>query len=212
MLPAPRALLRTLLAALLPVLLVSACGAGPSGVVDLGPAPGRGGLSPTQGGAPDAPQTFREVRIYYLTGVAGALRVVPETHSVLRTPRVATSALEELVHGTPQRPEDRTPFPRAARILAVTISEGVATVDWSPEVLAARVSAEEEALGIRSAVLTLTEFPSIVSVRFTVEGRDRGPVPGGRLIEDWWGHVGLSAQPWSRDASRRLLRPAASPS
>ena len=97
-------------------------------------------------------------------------------------------------------------------LLAVTISGGVATVDWSQEVLGATVPADEEALGIQSVVWTLTEFPSIDSVRFTVEGRDRGQVASGRLIENWWGHVGLGAQPWTRDAAQQLLRAAASPS
>jgi spore germination protein GerM len=163
-------------------------------------------------GATDPAQTFREVTIYYVTGNEGALKLVPETHSVPYTPRVATSALDELVHGTPHQADHSTPFPRTSNILAVTISGGVATVDWSQEVLGATVPADEEALGIQSVVWTLTEFPSIDSVRFTVEGRDRGQVPSGRLIENWWGHVGLGAQPWTRHAAQQLLGLAASPS
>lgn len=200
---------RRILPAIMLSVLAGGCGSGPSTVVDLGSAPGQPGVSPL--GATDPALTFREVKIYYLAGSEGALRLVPETHSVLSTPRVATSALEELVHGTPQHVDHSESFPRTSRILSVTISGGVATVDWSQEVLGATVPADEEALGIQSVVWTLTEFPNIHSVRFTVEGRDRGQVPGGRLIENWWGHVGLGAQPWTRDASQ-FLGPSASPS
>jgi len=190
---------RRLPAIVLPALLAFGCSSGPSGVVDLGSAPGQPGVSPLS--ATDPTQTFREVTIYYVTGIEGTLKLVPETHSVPYSPRVATSALDELVHGTPHQGDHTTPFPRTSNILAVTISGGVATVDWSQEVLGANVPADEEAMGIQSVVWTLTEFPNIHSVRFTVEGRDRGQVPGGRLIENWWGHVGLGAQPWARDCS-----------
>jgi hypothetical protein len=37
-------------------------------------------------------------------------------------------------------------------------------------------------------------------VRFTVEGKSSGTL-GGRKIEDWWGHVGLSWQPFERNAA-----------
>jgi hypothetical protein len=208
--PHRHSFVRMLPATFLPALLAFGCSSGPSRVVDLGSAPGQPGVSPP--GATDPAQTFREVTIYYVTGNEGALKLVPETHSVPYTPRVATSALDELVHGTPHQADHSTPFPRTSNILAVTISGGVATVDWSQEVLGATVPTDEEALGIQSVVWTLTEFPSIDSVRFTVEGRDRGQVPSGRLIENWWGHVGLGAQPWTRHAAQQLLGLAASPS
>ncbi len=190
--PRRHSFIRMLPAIVLPALLAFGCSSGPSGVVDLGSAPGQPGVTPP--GATDPAQTFREVTIYYISGNEGALKLVPETHSVPYTPRVATAALDELVHGTPHQADHSTPFPRTSNILAVTISGGVATVDWSQEVLGATVPADEEAMGIQSVVWTLTEFPSIDSVRFTVEGRDRGQVPSGRLIENWWGHVGLGAQ------------------
>lgn len=145
------------------------------------------------------------MRIYYLTQRQEELRLVREAHAVPNTPRIAAAALEELVHGAPHRPDHWTPFPAAAQILSVTISEGVATVDWSSQVLDANVGAEVEALGIQSVVWTLTEFRSITGVRFTVQGQDRGTTENGRMIEDWWGHVGLGGQPWRRDETLRVL-------
>jgi hypothetical protein len=72
-------------------------------------------------------------------------------------------------------------------------------------VLTAKVGAEAEAYGIQSVVYTLTDLPRIEKVRFTVEGRDSGTASNGRTIEDWWGHVGLSGQPFSRDGTLRIF-------
>ena len=53
------------------------------------------------------------------------------------------------------------------------IEDKVATVDWSAEVLEGSGGARVEELAIQSIVYTLTEFPTISSVRFTVEGKAR---------------------------------------
>lgn len=174
--------------------------------------PGGGSPTPTSTpiatapASPTAPAT-REVTIYYLIGSGTDLWLAPERHRVPVTTRIATRALEELVHGTAQDPDHFTPFPNKARINSVTIANGVATVDWSAEVLEASAGSTTESLGIQSVVWTLTEFTSIRRVRFTVEGKDRGAASNGRTIEDWWGHVTLSGQPWDRDPAIDVLEP-----
>ena len=65
---------------------------------------------------------------------------------------------------------------------------------FPPEVLRANVGSSGEVLGIASIVNTLTEFPSIQKVSFTVDGQAAKAM-------DWWGHVGLSEQPFKRDLS-----------
>jgi hypothetical protein len=164
--------------------------------------------SPEATGSPTtAPSDTTEVTLYYL--VSGKIRIylAPERHRIAKTQAIARAALEELVHGTAQDPDHTTPFPRAARINSVSINGGIATVDWSAEVLNASVGAEQEERGIQSAVYTLTEFPTVRSVRFTVEGKDRGTASNGRVIEDWWGHGGLAQQPFRRAEEVGLLEP-----
>ncbi len=146
------------------------------------------------------------VTVYYVTQRSGRFQLARESHFVEATPRLATAALEELVHGVPFDSQNTSPYPKASQILSVTISNGVATVDWSANVLTANVSGEYEAIGIQAAVWTLTEFSSINKVRFTVEGRDRGTASNGRTIEDWWGHVGLHGQPFTRDSSISVVK------
>jgi germination protein M len=148
-----------------------------------------------------------KVSIYYLVSFKNRLFLAPERHVAARNAAIARTAVEELVHGTAQDPDHTTPFPRSARINSVTTASGVATVDWSADVLAAGVGAQVEALGIQSVVYTLTGFPSIKKVRFTVEGKDHGTASNGRTIEDWWGHSGLRDQPWVRDPAIDVLEP-----
>src|SRR5207253_11159159 len=72
--------------------------------------------------------------------------------------------------------------PAPTEIYTLSLHDALPILDWSPEVLAARVSAEEEALGIRSAVLTLTEFPSR-SEEHTSELQSRGHLVCRLLLE-----------------------------
>lgn len=175
-------------------------------------SPARPGSAPPQATpATSSPATgseeTTEVTVYYLVQGKNSPYLAPERHRIARTPAIARAAMEELVHGAALDPDHTTPFPRAARINSVSISGEVATVDWSAEVLTASVGAEGEARGIQSAVYTLTEFPTIRSVRFTVEGKGSGTASNGRTIEDWWGHVGLAGQPFRREPAAGLLEP-----
>ncbi|MFY9586614.1 MAG: GerMN domain-containing protein [Actinomycetota bacterium] len=174
-----------------------------------GPAAGPGNTLPATpaSSTPTASPGTTRVTIYYLASGTSRAYLAPERHTIARTPAIAKAALAELVHGTAQDPDHTTPFPSTATINAVTISNKVATVDWSAEVLTASAGAETEKLGIQSIVYTLTEFPTITKVRFTVEGKASGTASNGRAIEDFWGHEGLIGQPWDRDPQIDVLAP-----
>ena len=174
------------------------------------PAPRPGSTPPASSPTPThsaSPVSTTNVTVYYLVPFKDDVRLAPERRRVAKTAAMARSVIEELVHGTPQDPDHSTPFPKASTINSVIVQEGLAIVDWSADVLEASVGAEVEAMGIQSAVYTLTQFPSITKVRFTVEGKDRGTASNGRTIEDWWGHAGLAGQPWDRDAAIDTLEP-----
>jgi germination protein M len=163
--------------------------------------------SPSPTATATTPVETTRATIYYLVSYRNKTYLAPERHTVAKTETAARTALDALVHGTAQDPDHTTPFPRTATINSVTIANKVATVDWSAEVLNATVGAQVEALGIQSAVYTLTGFPTIAKVRFTVEGKDHGAASNGRAIEDWWGHVGLTGQPWDREPALDVLEP-----
>lgn len=172
------------------------------------PQGGGGTATPSPAAQPTSPhRETTVVTIYYLIDSEGQMWLAPERHEVADQPRIARAALEELIHATPQDPDHVTPIPDDARILDLGIRNGVATVNWSVEVLGASTGSEGEALGIQSIVWTLTEFPTVERVRFTVEGKAKGVASNGRVVEDWWGHVGLYDQPFDRAEAIEVLEP-----
>lgn len=163
----------------------------------------QGGQQPAQPGpvnpAPVEP-TKMDVAVYYLKTTQTEAYLIREVHQVDKTAEVAKAALNELISGTPTTAGASRVMPTGTKILGINITEGLATVDFSAEVLRANVGSSGEALGIASIVNTLTEFPTIQKVAFTVDGSaDKGM--------DWWGHVGLYEQPFQRDLSS-VLEPA----
>jgi len=145
--------------------------------------------------APKPPEKM-SVAVYYLKMTANDTYLVREVHEVPRTLGVAEAALQELITGTPKTPGAFKVLPPKTRIRGISIGEGLATVDFSREVLEANVGAAGEALGIQSIVNTLTEFPAIKRVAFRVEGRLD------EAARQWWGHVGLYQQPFTRNLSK----------
>lgn len=169
--------------------------------------PPRASPSPSESPTPTAPPETSTVTVYYLVDSAGRTWLAPERHEIPEQARIGRAALEELIQGSAQDPDHVTPIPTDAQILDLTIEDGLATVDWSADVLEANVGSGAEALGIQSIVWTLTEFPTVDRVRFTVEGRGQGTASNGRAIEDWWGHVGLYEQPFRRAKAIEVLEP-----
>ena len=147
----------------------------------------------------DSAQTM-EIAVYYLKSTDKEIYLVREVHQVEKTTEVAQAALNELIKGDPVTPGAARVLPEDTRILGINIDNGLATVDFSPEVLRANVGSSSEGLGITSIVNTLTEFPTIQEVAFTVDGQVENAM-------DWWGHVGLYEQPFQRDLAN-VFEPA----
>ncbi len=138
-----------------------------------------------------AKQTM-DVAVYYIKSTTNDMILVREVHTVAKSAGIARAALNELISGTPLTEGAQRVLPAGTEILGLTIKDGLATVDFSQEVLNANVGSTGEALGIASIVNTLTEFPTINRVQFFVEGSAENGM-------GWWGHVGLSEQPFQRN-------------
>jgi len=173
------------LALLLVVALCFAPGCGQKSVKDKTPSP-----------TPEPPKEKEvSVAVYYLKFTAADAYLVREVHKVKTTKDARIAAVEELIRGTPTTPGATTVIPLDTKVLGIKVDNGLATVDFSREVLKANVGSSGEALGIQSIVNTLTEFPDIQKVSFTVEGKVD------EQTRDWWGHVGLYDQPFERNLS-----------
>lgn len=134
--------------------------------------------------------------VYYVKTVDNDDYLVREVHRVPYTNEVAQAALNELISVAPTTDGAGRVLPAQTKVLQVSIQDGVATVDFSKEVLRANVGASYEELGIQSIVNTLTEIPGIEKVSFLVEGQLEPEAM------NWWGHVGLYTQPFTRDEAR----------
>ncbi len=135
-----------------------------------------------------------DIAVFYLKDKDDNMYLVREVHTVPKSEGVAMAALNELISGTPLTEGAIKVLPVDTKILGISIKDGLATVDFSEEVLSANVGSSGEALGITSIVNTLTEFSTIQKVQFTVEGSAEDAM-------GWWGHVGLQDQPFVRDLS-----------
>lgn len=147
--------------------------------------------SPTPNSSESPAAQTMDVVVYYLKSGTPDNYLVREVHTLPKSEGVARAALNELISGTPTTEDAYRVLPADTKILGIKIEDGLATVDFSKEVLYANVGAAGEGLGIDSIVNTLTEFPTIEQVAFTVEGSAENGM-------EWWGHVGLYDQPFSR--------------
>ncbi len=164
--------------------------------------------SPQLPDLPDAPDTqpppvddppaaqVAQAAVYFVKITDTDAYLVREVHAVPAAERIEIAALEQLIHGEPVTEGAFRVLPPDTRVLHIAVVDGLATIDFSREVLNANVGAAGEALGIQSIVNTLTELPEIEQVMFLVEGELD------ERAQDWWGHIGLAdVQPFQRDLS-----------
>lgn len=137
-----------------------------------------------------------DIAVYYVKFSDSDVFLAREIHRVPFTEDGPRAAVNELISGNPKTPGAARVLPTGTSILGLKINDGLATVNFSKEVLNANVGSSGESLGIQSIVNTLTEFPNIKEVSFQVEGKAEG------RAMDWWGHVGLYQQPFKRNLEK----------
>ncbi|MBW6469546.1 MAG: GerMN domain-containing protein [Coriobacteriia bacterium] len=107
------------------------------------------------------------------------------------------AALDELFKG--KKIEPVTPLGAITdqvEVYSVDVDEaGLATIDFSKEILGLDAPEEYLRLLIAAMAQTLIQFDDVEAITFSVEGRTSGEVDGKR-IEDWWGSVTLAEGPW----------------
>jgi hypothetical protein len=115
------------------------------------------------------------VRAYfYLGGEPGSAGLLAVLREVPQTKAVATAAMHALIAGpTSTQSGDRqitTAVPTGTQLLDIAIDGSVATVDLSSEFESGGGSASV-LTRLGQVVYTLTQFPSIDSVKFEIEGK-----------------------------------------
>lgn len=133
-----------------------------------------------------------EVLLYFPVGD----ELIAEPHDIpieKNMPRAAVQAIfttELKLRTTPD-------VPPGVKVLNVTVEDGLATVDFSREILAYRETPEKtQKLAVAAITSTLAEFPHIKKVQFSVEGKRSGKIDG-KDIGEFWGHVKIKdTKPW----------------
>jgi len=143
------------------------------------PTPG-GTASPTPDGSaepsPTAPVETTTIRAYFFLGSFthdGGL--VPVLREIPKTQAVGAAAMNALLAGPNEaemtaRPAMSTAVPEGTRFLGLSIEDGVATVDLSREFESGGGSAS--VIGrLAQVVYTLTQFPTVDTVTFKLDGQ-----------------------------------------
>ncbi|HLX35702.1 MAG TPA: Gmad2 immunoglobulin-like domain-containing protein [Candidatus Limnocylindrales bacterium] len=116
------------------------------------------------------------VRAYfYLGSFTGDSGLVPVLRSVPKTASIGTAAMLQLLLGPNAtelgaRPAMYTSISASARFLGLSVSNGVAIVDLSKEFETANDNATLDQR-IAQVVYTLTQFPTVTSVAFELDGQ-----------------------------------------
>ena len=142
---------------------------GPSGEPSSGPSG-----SPSGSPSPSTPVETMIVRAYYVLGGApGVTGLVPTLRVVPKTSGVARAAMEALLDSGTIRDaysQISTAIPPTTTLLGISIKDGVATVDLSRDFASGGGSASSF-LRLGQVVYTLTQFSTVRSVLFQVEGQ-----------------------------------------
>ena len=130
----------------------------------------------------EAPAETTDVVVYFARGeqVGAAHRVVPAK------PRIGSTALEALLAG-PTRLEQEaglaTEIPEATDLLGLTVEDGLATVDLSRAFESGGGSLSMR-LRIAQVVHTLTQFPTVERVAFSLDGEPVEAIGGEGVLVD----------------------------
>lgn len=153
-----------------------AAGWGSERAVSLGPPPRQ--TTSTQATQSTALPSGRALEVWFVRGerLVETLRAHPPTQAV------AKAALQALLARPTRRERTdgmRSEIPRGTRLLGIVIAKGVARVDLSSEYEAGGSSRSLQ-LRLAQVVYTLTQFPTVSAVRFSVDGAPVGNGPVGR--------------------------------
>jgi sporulation and spore germination protein/immunoglobulin-like protein involved in spore germination len=158
-----------------------AAGCGAEKAVSLGPAGSQTGTSATTEPTGTVP-TSVSLEVWFLDGE----QLARQTRSHEATPRVATTAINELLAG-PSAAETKaglsTSVPAGTKLLGISIKNGVATVDLTSQYQSGGGSLSMKAR-LAQVVYTLTQFPTVRAVLFHLDGEPVNVFSGEGIVLD----------------------------
>jgi sporulation and spore germination protein/immunoglobulin-like protein involved in spore germination len=155
-----------------------AAGCGSEKAVSLG-RPAQSGSTPEPTGTVP---TSVSLEVWFLRGE----QLVRERRSHEATPLVATAAMQALLAGpSPAELESGlgTAVPAGTRLLGISLKKGVATVDLTSQYQSGGGSLSMQAR-LAQVVYTLTQFPTVRTVRFHLDGEPVNVFSGQGIVLD----------------------------
>lgn len=180
---------RRLFAATVAALALTACGndatsptatdsPAPSGSATLTPPPTSSTVSPT---ASPTPVGNMRVPVYYLGGTEDRPVLFREFRSVPKSTGIVKAAVEAMLTLQPLDSDYYSLWPSATKVLGVSTSGTVATVDLSGSARSVTTSRKNEVASLQQLVHTVTAAaPAIKSVRLRFDGASK-PTLWGRV-------------------------------
>lgn len=141
--------------------------------------------------------TSTEISLFY----PSADTVVEEKVTLSDPARPELQAMRMLFQRDPSDPSVKVTLPDA-KVRDVRMEDGLATVDFSRDVLVDDASERMQRVALVSIMYTLRQFAEVKQVAFTVEGKTSGEL-GGKDVRRFWGEVTLDQAPWSVSAVAR---------
>jgi len=126
---------------------------------------------------------FTSFYVYFPLYLQTGSFVYPVRYLVPATITPAKASMEALIAGLPGNGAQLIALPKDAKVLSVSIKDGVCTVDFSEEIRKVNVGSGGEAAIISAIVTTLGQFQGVKSVNILV---------GGKALETLAGHVDIS--------------------
>ena len=194
---APKARIAGVALTAISALALTACG--PTPVVSTSPSVATTPVTSPSGTAPLISATptpaMSAVRVFFVRDAARGVRLVSEPHDVTSA-ATARAALEAMIAG-PDDPDYASPWPKTTRVLDISVSDKVITVNLSADARTAQAGAELTEVMVQQLVYTTTE----------ALGRDATVMlnTGGKPAGDSLGHVVWDA-PRGRGAPLGLLQ------
>lgn len=118
-----------------------------------------------------------------------------------------TTAINGLIAGAPAGSPLLGLLPAATRLNGASVDSGIATLDFSPDLLAANVGSLGEAMLIASVANTAAQFPTVEQVRFLVAGQPVETIAGHILASEPLGPDYRFQPPGFADTARSWAEP-----
>lgn len=138
-------------------------------------------------------KSFKDIKLFFISFDETDLYLVEETHKIENVAGIARLTLENLRDSDPKTKDAINPIYERAKINGINIENGLAIVDFSKEIKNTNFGSGAEAMQVQAIVNTLTQFPTIDRVEFTVDGSED--------IEKWLSHIGNVYKPFTEDTS-----------